>query len=70
MGDDEVLNLAGWGRPARIVRKRTHAGWQEEWTYESRAANAATLRFVNATLAAAEVQPPNVLVASEALTQQ
>ena len=70
MSDDEVLNLAGWGRPARIVRKRTHGAWHEEWTYKSRAADAATLRFVNARLAAVETQPPHVLVASAALTQQ
>jgi hypothetical protein len=70
MGDDEVLKLAGWG-PSRQDCSEAHPrGWQEEWTYELRAANAATLRFVNARLAAVEVQPPYVLVASEALTQQ
>ena len=71
MSDDEVLNLAGWGRPTRIARKRTSSGWQEEWTYETRAANAATLRFLNARLATLETQsPPTMLVASAALAQQ
>jgi hypothetical protein len=70
MSDDEVLNLAGWGRPARIIRKRTHGGWEEDWTYDERAANAATLRFVNARLAAVETDPPRVLVASAPLAHQ
>lgn len=70
MSDDEVLNLAGWGRPTRIVRNRTAGGWQEEWTYETRAAHAATLRFLNARLANLETQPPPTLVASAALAQQ
>ena len=70
MTDDEVLNLAGWGRPARIARKRTRHGWEEEWTYDARSAHLATLRFVNARLAAVEMQAiPANLVASATLTQ-
>lgn len=49
--DDEVLNLAGWGRPSNIVRVRSGRSWQEQWTYVSRAAGSRRLEFVNGNLA-------------------
>ena len=70
MTDDEVLNLAGWGRPARIARQRARHAWEEEWTFEPGATgNAATLHFVNGKLAAVEISPPQTLLASAALIQ-
>lgn len=52
--DDEVLNLRGWGRPSNIVRVRSARGWQEQWTYVSRAAGARRLEFLNGKLASVE----------------
>ena len=52
--DDEVLNLAGWGRPSTIARVRGPRGWQEQWTYESRATGSRRLEFVNGKLASVE----------------
>lgn len=50
MSDDEVLNLPGWGRPARIARTRTPRGWHEVWTYDSGVTGERQLRFTNARL--------------------
>jgi len=52
--DDEVLNLAGWGRPSNIARVRSGRSWQEQWTYVSRAAGSRRLQFVNGKLASVE----------------
>jgi hypothetical protein len=68
MTDDEVLNLAGWGRPGAIVRKRTRQGWEEEWTYDARSPHSATLRFVNGRLAAVEALSATVVAASATQT--
>lgn len=51
MSDDEVLNLPGWGRPARISRMRLARGWEEVWRYGDAYSGARELRFVNARLA-------------------
>jgi hypothetical protein len=56
MTDDQVLNLAGWGRPAKIVRTRTPHEWREQWVYDTRAAGLRQLRFVNGRLAAVETE--------------
>ena len=50
MTDDEVLNLPGWGRPARIVRTREPRHWHEDWTYEARVDGRRHLHFVNGKL--------------------
>ena len=54
MSDDEVLNLPGWGRPAKIVRTRAPREWREEWIYDARYAGPRQLWFVNGKLAAVE----------------
>ena len=56
MSDDEVLNLPGWGRPAKISRTRAPREWREEWFYDSRAAGPRQLWFVNGKLAAVETE--------------
>ena len=62
MTDDEVLNLPGWGRPARIVRTRAPREWREEWSYDARAAGLRQLFFVNGKLAAAETDLVEVAI--------
>jgi hypothetical protein len=67
MTDDEVLNLPGWGRPARIVRTREQRRWHEDWTYDARLDGRRHLHFINGTLAAAETEvaePPGGSLAS------
>jgi hypothetical protein len=54
MTDDEVLNLPGWGRPAKIVRTRAPREWREQWFYDTRFASPRQLFFVNGTLATVE----------------
>src|SRR5215471_3096184 len=54
MTDDEVLNLPGWGRPAKIVRARAPRKWREQWFYDTRFASPRQLLFVNGTLATVE----------------
>src|SRR5262249_10896640 len=54
MTDDEVLNLPGCGRPARITRTRAPREWREEWTYDAGLAGPRQLYFVNGTLTAVE----------------
>lgn len=56
MTDDEVLNLPGWGRPAKIQRTRAPREWREEWFYDARAAGTRQLWFVNGKLAAVETE--------------
>ena len=50
MTDDEVLNLPGWGRPAKIVRTRAPREWREQWIYDARFAGPRQLFFVNGKL--------------------
>ena len=52
MTDTQVLNLASWGRPARIAREKNGATWNERWIYVDRATGAErrALRFENARL--------------------
>ena len=54
MTDDEVLNLPGWGRPAKITRTRAPRQWHEEWSYDTRLAGPRVLHFVNGRLDAVE----------------
>ncbi|HEV7819812.1 MAG TPA: DUF4124 domain-containing protein, partial [Burkholderiales bacterium] len=35
MFDTQVLNLRGWGRPAKITRSKAKGAWREEWSYVS-----------------------------------
>lgn len=49
MTDDQVLNLADWGRPARIARTRERHGFRERWTYEA-PGGPRELSFVNGRL--------------------
>jgi len=56
MTDDEVLNLPGWGRPAKIQRTRAPREWREELFYDARAAGTRQLWFVNGKLAAVETE--------------
>ena len=58
MSDDEVLNLPGWGRPARITRAKMSRTWHEEWTYGPSAAGERRLHFANARLVAIVDKPP------------
>jgi len=51
MSDDEVLNMPGWGRPARVSRTRLRAGWEEVWRYGNAYSGERELRFLNARLA-------------------
>ena len=61
MTDTAVLNLRGWGRPAKITRSRANRVWREEWTYLSPADGQQLLQFANGKLAAintdSEVSP-------------
>ena len=50
MSDDEVLNMPGWGRPARITRTRMPREWREEWVYTQSLAGEQRLLFANAKL--------------------
>jgi len=54
MTDDEVLNLPGWGRPAKIARTRAPREWREEWSYDTHLYGPRVLRFVNGKLAEVE----------------
>jgi len=58
MTDDEVLNLPGWGRPAKIIRTREPRRWHEEWTYGAGATRQRLLHFVNGKLAGLETEAP------------
>ena len=66
MTDTEVLNLRGWGRPAKITRKKTNGAWWEEWTYFLPADGQTLLQFANGKLANIESPVP---VAPQPLTQ-
>jgi hypothetical protein len=50
MTDDAILNIAGWGRPTRIIRTGRTRGWREVWIYD-RADRVDELAFVNGRLA-------------------
>lgn len=50
MSDDEVLNMPGWGRPARITRVRMPREWREEWVYVQALEGERRLHFANAKL--------------------
>ena len=52
--DDEVLNLPGWGRPAKILRTRAQRLWREQWTYDADTYGSRQLHFVNGKLASIE----------------
>lgn len=52
MTDTQVLNLRGWGRPAKITRSRANRSWREEWTYASPQDEPKQLQFANGKLAA------------------
>lgn len=58
MSDDEVLNIPGWGRPARITRARAPRAWREEWVYGQSATGTRHLLFVNARLVDIVDRPP------------
>lgn len=66
MTDDEVLNLPGWGRPAKISRTRAPREWREEWFYDARAAGPRQLFFVNGKLAVVETESTDTTVGSMA----
>ncbi len=66
MTDDEVLNLPGWGRPAKISRTRVPREWREEWFYDARAAGTRQLFFVNGKLAVVETDSNDTAVGSMA----
>ena len=66
MTDDEVLNLPGWGRPAKISRTRIPREWREEWFYDARAAGTRQLFFVNGKLAVVETESTDTAVGSMA----
>lgn len=51
MTDDEVLNLASWGRPSAITRSRSNRIWHEEWVYRWRSGGMSRLSFANGRLA-------------------
>ncbi|MGE5170784.1 MAG: hypothetical protein ACM3JC_10510 [Rudaea sp.] len=47
--DDQVLNIADWGRPTKIARDRWRHGFRERWVYEA-ADGVRALSFVNGRL--------------------
>lgn len=57
ISDDAVLNMRGWGRPAKIVRTRSERAWVEHWTYLSPGGETRHLQFENGKLVAANVEP-------------
>jgi hypothetical protein len=65
MTDDQVLNIADWGRPTRIARSGRHRGWREVWTYE-RAADTRQLSFVDGRLARIDRGTTSMQLASAA----
>lgn len=52
MLDTQVLNMPGWGRPAKITRARGRDAWRERWTYESPQSGERQLQFANGRLVA------------------
>lgn len=63
MTDDQVLNIAQWGRPSRIVRSGRHEGWRELWTYD-RNGETRKLAFVDGRLAGIDDTAAPLQVAS------
>ena len=70
MTDDEVLNLPGWGRPAKIVRTREPRRWHEEWTYGASATGQRLLHFVNGKLAGLETAAAAAATATATATAE
>ncbi len=66
MSDDEVLNLPGWGLPARITRVRLPRMWREEWIYDSGLLAEQRLYFVNGKLVEVVAWPPEARVVETA----
>jgi hypothetical protein len=56
MTDDEVLNLASWGRPSAITRTRSNRVWHEEWLYRWRTGGTSRLSFANGKLTAVDAR--------------
>ena len=54
MSDDEVLNLANWGRPSAITRSKFNRIWHEEWLYRWSMGGTSRLQFANGRLTAVE----------------
>jgi len=71
MTDTQVLNLASWGRPARITREKNSATstWSERWIYVDRATGTErrALRFENARLIALDDAAPTAELHAEFL---
>ncbi len=69
MTDTQVLNLASWGRPARIAREKNGATWNERWIYVDRATGTErrALRFENALLVALDDVAPTAEMHADAL---
>ena len=55
MTDDEVLNLASWGRPSAIGRHKSGRIWHEEWVYRWGSGGESRLFFANGRLTDAEL---------------
>jgi hypothetical protein len=54
--DDQVLNLADWGRPTHIAHTRARQGFRERWTYAA-AEGVRELSFVNGRLVDIDLGP-------------
>ncbi|MDB5810738.1 MAG: hypothetical protein JWN94_2860 [Betaproteobacteria bacterium] len=65
MFDTQVLNLRGWGRPAKITRARLKRAWHEEWTYPSATDGERQLQFVNGRLAAITSSSGTLVLATD-----
>jgi hypothetical protein len=57
MTDTQVLNLPGWGRPARISRSKDSQGWREQWVYRNSSDQSSLLYFQNGRLVEREDAP-------------
>ena len=71
MTDTQVLNLASWGRPSRIIREKNGATstWSERWIYVDRAKGTErrALRFENARLVALDDAAPTMEMRADVL---
>jgi hypothetical protein len=67
MSDDEVLNMAGWGRPGRITRNRLPREWREEWVYGAETLAERRLYFSNGKLIDFGARPADDRVAVSSL---
>jgi hypothetical protein len=68
MTDTQVLNLPGWGKPARIVRSRNGHAWREQWVYRDRSTGdeRRLLYFENARLVDQEDAPASASIQARA----